>query len=132
MADNTASQPADINQIQSLLRAKDDTQRFVGLALLKSVLDGSNQLRQDEQTVQSLWSSLSPKFLDRLLRTGSNPSTRNSNELLDLVVSILHIFSILLPDQARCDAKFLDRIPLLVSAVLYRYGRQIICTIIRY
>ncbi|KAH7182819.1 Neurochondrin-domain-containing protein [Fusarium flagelliforme] len=119
MADNTASQPADINQIQSLLRAKDDTQRFVGLALLKSVLDGSEQLRQDEQTVQSLWSCLSPKFLDRLLRTGSNPSIKNSNELLDLVVSVLHIFSILLPDQARCDAKFLDRIPLLVSAVLY-------------
>jgi hypothetical protein len=132
MADNTASQPADINQIQSLLRAKDDTQRFVGLALLKSVLDGPEQIRQDEQAVQSLWSSLSPKFLDRLLRTGSNPSTKNSNELLDLVVSVLHIFSILLPDQARCDAKFLDRIPLLVSAVLYRYSRQITCTIIRY
>ena len=136
MADNTAtataSQLADINQIQSLLKTKDDTQRFVGLALLKFVLDGSEQLRQDEQTVQSLWSSLSPKFLDRLLRTGSNPSTKNSNELLDLVVSVLHIFSILLPDQARCDAKFIDRIPLLVSAVLYRYRHQNTYTIIRH
>ncbi|KAF5227371.1 hypothetical protein FAUST_11820 [Fusarium austroamericanum] len=114
-----ASQPADINKILSLLKAKDDTQRFVGLALLKSVLDGSEQLRQDEQTVQSVWSSLSPKFLDRLLRTGSNPSTKNSKEMLDLVVSVLHIFAILLPDQATSDVKFINRIPLLVNAVLY-------------
>ncbi|RGP80256.1 duf1941 family [Fusarium longipes] len=122
MAENTpttASQPEDINKIQSLLKAKDDTQRFVGLALLKSVLDGSEQLRQDEPTVQSLWSSLSPKFLDRLLRTGSNPLTKNSKEMLDLAVSVLHIFAILLPDQAKSDVKFINRIPLLVSAVLY-------------
>jgi len=124
MAENTsstASQPTDVNKIQSLLKAKDDTQRFVGLALLKSLLDSSEQLRQDEQTVQGLWSSLSPKFLDRLLRTGSKPSTQNSKEMLDLAVSVLHIFSILLPDQAKSDAKFIDRIPLLVNAVLHRY-----------
>uniref|UniRef100_A0A0D2XZL9 DUF1941 family protein n=1 Tax=Fusarium oxysporum (strain Fo5176) TaxID=660025 RepID=A0A0D2XZL9_FUSOF len=122
MAENTqstASQPTDVNKIQSLLKAKDDTQRFVGLALLKSLLDSSEQLRQDEQTVQGLWSSLSPKFLDRLLRTGSKPSTQNSKEMLDLAVSVLYIFSILLPDQAKSDAKFINRIPLLVNAVLY-------------
>ncbi|KAJ4264801.1 hypothetical protein NW762_005044 [Fusarium torreyae] len=116
---SAASQPADINKIQTLLKAKDDTQRFVGLALLKSVLDSSEELRQDEQTVQRLWSSLSPKFLDRLLRTGSKPSSQNSKEMLDLVVSVLHIFSILLPEQARNDTKFINRIPLLVHAVLY-------------
>ncbi|ENH73125.1 hypothetical protein FOC1_g10008621 [Fusarium oxysporum f. sp. cubense race 1] len=116
---STASQPTDVNKIQSLLKAKDDTQRFVGLALLKSLLDSSDQLRQDEQTVQGLWSSLSPKFLDRLLRTGSKPSTQNSKEMLDLAVSVLYIFSILLPDQAKSDAKFINRIPLLVNAVLY-------------
>ncbi|KAF9767815.1 hypothetical protein IL306_014956 [Fusarium sp. DS 682] len=122
MAENTsstASQPTDINKIQSLLKAKDDTQRFVGLALLKSLLDSSEQLRQDEQTVQGLWSSLSAKFLDRLLRTGSKPSTKDSKEMLDLAVSVLHIFSILLPNQAKSDAKFINRIPLLVNAVLY-------------
>jgi hypothetical protein len=124
MAENpqsATSQPTDINKIQSLLKAKDDTQRFVGLALLKSLLDSSEQLRQDEQTVQGLWSSLSPKFLDRLLRTGLKPSTRNSKEMLDLAVSVLHIFSILLPSQAKSDAKLINRIPLLVNAVLYRY-----------
>ncbi|KAH6969764.1 Neurochondrin-domain-containing protein [Fusarium avenaceum] len=116
---STASQPADINKIQALLKAKDDTQRFVGLALLKSLLDSSEQLRKDEQTVQSLWSSLSPKFLDRLLRTGSKPSSKNSKEMLDLAVSVMHIFSILLPDKARSDTKLINRIPLLVSSVLH-------------
>ncbi|KAF4997715.1 hypothetical protein FGRMN_3660 [Fusarium graminum] len=113
------AETTDINKIQSLLKAKDDTQRFVGLALLKSVLDSSEQLRQNEQTVQSLWSSLSPKFLDRLLRTGSKPSSENSKEMLDLVVSVLHIFAILLPEQAPSDTKFINRIPLLVSSVLH-------------
>jgi hypothetical protein len=41
--------------------------------------------------------------------------------MLDLAVSVLYIFSILLPDQAKNDAKFINRIPLLVNAVLYRY-----------
>ncbi|KAL2680809.1 hypothetical protein Neosp_008412 [[Neocosmospora] mangrovei] len=118
-AQPSTSQATDIAKIKTLLKAKDDTQRFVGLALLKSVLDGSEELRQDEKTVHSLWSSLSPKFLDRLLRTGSKPSNKNSKEMLDLVVSVLHIFSILLPDQARSDPRFIDRIPLLVAAILY-------------
>jgi hypothetical protein len=42
--------------------------------------------------------------------------------MLDLAVSVLHIFSILLPEKARSDTKFINRIPLLVSSVLYRYG----------
>ncbi|KAF7541197.1 hypothetical protein G7Z17_g12028 [Cylindrodendrum hubeiense] len=113
------SSPADLAKLQTLLRAKDDTQRFVGLALLKSVLDSSPELREDEQTVQSLWAALSPKFLDRLLRTGSKPSNTNAKEMLDLVVSVLHIFAILLPERAGSDPKFIDRIPGLVNAVLY-------------
>ncbi|KAM5345492.1 hypothetical protein ACJ41O_011354 [Fusarium nematophilum] len=120
-AQGAASQPADadITKIKSLLKTKDDTQRFVGLALLKSLLDSSEELRQDEQAVQSLWTSLSAKFLDRLLRTGSKPSSKNSKEMLDLAVSVLHVFAILLPDRARTDARFIGRIPLLVGAVLY-------------
>jgi hypothetical protein len=118
MADSSSE---NIAKIQSLLRAKDDTKRFVGLALLKSVLDNPS-LQQDDQTIQSLWASLSPVFLDRLLRTGSKASTKNAKEMLDLAVSILHTFAVLLPDASKTDAKFLDRIPGLVNAVLYRYG----------
>lgn len=110
----------NVAKIQQLLKAKDDTQRFVGLALLKSVLDNSQQLRENEQVVQSLWDSLPSKFLDRLLRTGSKPSDQTAKEMLDLVVSVLHTFAVLLPEQSRGDAKFADRIPGLVGAVLYR------------
>ncbi|KAH6890384.1 Neurochondrin-domain-containing protein [Thelonectria olida] len=108
----------NIAKIQSLLRTKDDTKRFVGLALLKSVLDNP-LVQQNEQTIQSLWASLSPVFLDRLLRTGSKASSKNAKEMLDLAVSVLHTFAVLLPDASKSDAKFLDRIPGLVNAVLY-------------
>ena len=111
---------ANITKIQALLKAKDDTQRFVGLALLKTVLDNSQQLREDEQVVTSLWASISPKFLDRLLRTGSNPSSKNSKDMLDLVVSVLHTFAVLLPSDVRAQDKFVDRIPGLVDAILQR------------
>ncbi|RCI13684.1 hypothetical protein L249_7972 [Ophiocordyceps polyrhachis-furcata BCC 54312] len=111
-------QPLDLANIQNLLQARDDTQRFVGLALLKSVLDNSQQLRQDEAVVQSLWASLSVKFVDRLLRTGSNPSNQNAKDMLDLAVSVLHTFAALLPESSRADAKFTGRIPGLVGSVL--------------
>ena len=111
---------ANITKIKALLKAKDDTQRFVGLALLKSVLDNSQQLREDEQVVSSLWASISPKFLDRLLRTGSNPSSKNAKDMLDLVVSVLHTFAVLLPSDVRAQDRFVDRIPGLVDAILQR------------
>ncbi|KAL6903045.1 Neurochondrin domain-containing protein [Trichoderma evansii] len=109
---------ANIAKIQSLVQAQDDTQRFVGLALLKSVLDNSPELQRNHDVVQRLWDSLPAKFLDRLLRTGSNPSKKDSKEMLDLAVSVLHTFAALLPEGATSQPKFTDRIPRLVSAVL--------------
>lgn len=116
-----AMDDANLAKIQTLLKAKDDTQRFVGLALLKSLLDNSPQIRQDEAALQELWASISSKFFDRLLRTGSKPSSDNSREMLDLAVSILHTFSILLPAESLSKSKFTDRVRGLVAAVLYRY-----------
>ncbi|KAI5459979.1 Neurochondrin-domain-containing protein [Mariannaea sp. PMI_226] len=110
--------PESIAKLKSLLRAKDDTQRFVGLALLKALLDDP-VVQQDEETVQSFWASLSPVFLDRLLRTGSKSSQKNAKEMLDLAVSVLHTFATLLPDSAKRNPRFLGRIPGLVTAVLY-------------
>lgn len=109
---------ANISKIQSLVQAQDDTQRFVGLALLKSVLDNAPELQKNHGVVQRLWDSLPAKFLDRLLRTGSNPSKKDSKEMLDLAVSVLHTFAALLPEGATAQPKFTDRIPRLVSAVL--------------
>ncbi|UNI21514.1 hypothetical protein JDV02_007497 [Purpureocillium takamizusanense] len=118
---SSSSEIPTIVNIHELLRTKDDTKRFVGLAMLKSVLDNSPQLREDHQLVQALWSSISAKFLDRLLKTGSKSSSSNhtARNMLDLAVSVLHTFIALLPQESRGEAKLTGRIPGLVNALLY-------------
>ncbi|KAI1376716.1 DUF1941-domain-containing protein [Hypoxylon crocopeplum] len=110
-----------VEKIQQLLKTKDDTSRFVGLALLKSVLDNSPELQNEKEVIVSLWDSISPKFLDRLLRTGSQSGSdqKNSKDMLDLAVAVIHTFAVLLPDDAKQDAKLLSRIPRLAKAVLH-------------
>ncbi|KAF7537100.1 hypothetical protein G7054_g3976 [Neopestalotiopsis clavispora] len=116
------NQNASLERIIGLLKAKDDTSRFVGLALLKSTLDSSEQLRNDKTVVITLWSSISAKFLDRLLRTGSKPGAKQADakEMLDLAANVVYTFAILLPEEARADDKLLGRVPLLVNAIIQR------------
>ncbi|KAK1835120.1 Neurochondrin-domain-containing protein [Podospora conica] len=116
-----SEQNASIQKIQSLLKAKDDTSRFVGLALLKSVLDNSQELREDEDAMATLWESIPPKFLDRMIRTGSksNTSRGDGHHMLDIVIAILHTFVSLLPEKLAQDGKMLDRIPHLVACLLH-------------
>ncbi len=125
-APQTSEQPS-VPKIQALLGAKDDTSRFVGLALLKSVLDNTPEVRDNEEAIVALWESIPPKFLDRLIRTGSRrtpsaaPDTsprKDSNDMLDLAVSVLHTFAALLPEKARQNSRLLDRIPQLVACLL--------------
>ncbi len=119
----TENRSTSLEKVKQLLKAKDDTSRFVGLALLKSVLDNSPELQSDEGTITSLWNSISPKFLNRLLRTGSQEAgsdDKNSKDMLDLAVAVLHTFAILLPSEAKQDSRLLNRIPKLTTAVLYR------------
>lgn len=132
MAETEQGQQASVDKIQTLLRAKDDTSRFVGLALLKSVLDNTPELRSNEEAIVSLWESIPPKFLERLIRTGSKQKTGGDssmsdaphkdakpNDMLDLAVSVLHTFAALLPENARQSPKLLDRIPQLVACLLH-------------
>ncbi|KAK4230821.1 Neurochondrin-domain-containing protein [Podospora fimiseda] len=124
MADTILSaeqQAASIQKIQTLLGAKDDTSRFVGLALLKSILDNTPELRSNEEAIVTLWGSISHKFLDRLIRTGSKQqsSKEDAKNMLDLAVSVLHTFATLLPEDARKESKMVDRIPQLVACLLY-------------
>lgn len=118
---NTTTDPS-IEKIQQLLKAKDDTSRFVGLALLKSVLDNSPELQRDERTITMLWSSVSPKFLDRLLRTGSQAGRgqKNSRDMLDMAVAVIHTFTVLLPQESINHPSLVKRIPGLVKGVLHR------------
>ncbi|KAL2124071.1 hypothetical protein VTJ04DRAFT_436 [Mycothermus thermophilus] len=128
---------AAVQQVRALLRAKDDTSRFVGLALLKSVLDNSPDLRSDEAAVTALWDAIPPKFLERLLRTGARQAqaqpqpppdasdapdaapSKPSSDMLDLAVSVLHTFAALLPDAAKQSPKLLDRISQLTACLLH-------------
>ncbi|KAK6209433.1 hypothetical protein LQW54_006286 [Pestalotiopsis sp. IQ-011] len=117
---NPSQQNASLDKIAELLKQKDDTSRFVGLALLKSTLDSSEQLRNDKTIASTLWSAIPSKFLDRLLRAGSKPGTKQSDgkEMLDLAANVLYTFAILLPEEARADDKLLGRVPLLVNAII--------------
>lgn len=123
-SDNTSNPEAavTIQRIQELLKTKNDTSRFVGLALLKSVLDNSPQLREDEEAVTTLWHSVSPKFLDRLLRSGAKQgsSPKDARDMIDIAVGVVHIFSVLLPDDSKKDPSLVGRIPALVSVILHR------------
>jgi hypothetical protein len=121
--ESAASQASPIAKIEQLLKARDDTSRFVGLALLKSTLDTSTELMDDREVILSLWNTIPPKFLDRLLRTGAKPGTKqkDAKDMLDLAAAVIYTFVILLPEDTRSDPRLLRRIPLLVEAVLQRY-----------
>lgn len=122
-SDAAGNSDISIEKIQGLLKTKNDTSRFVGLALLKSVLDNSKELREDEAALSELWGCISPKFLDRLLRTGSAPShaPNDAKDMLDLAVAVLHTFTILLPESKRSEQKLVGRIPLLVASLVDRW-----------
>lgn len=123
MASEGLSGPvATLQKMQDLLKAKDDTSRFVGLALLKSVLDNGH-LAQDSKELRDLWESLSPKFLDRLLRASQNEkiSQTDSKDMVDLAVAVLHTLTILLPDDCRRDKRLTGRAAPLVKALVLRF-----------
>ena len=83
-----------LEQIFSHLNAKDDTSHFVGLSLLRSILDSSEFLRSDEQVIKKCWTAVPNKFLTRLLRPGSTDEAASMN---DLAVAVIHTFANLLP-----------------------------------
>jgi hypothetical protein len=109
-------------KIQDLLKARDDTSRFVGLALLKTVLD-NGQLLEDSERLRVLWESLSPKFLDRLLRAQQNEKVNEveARNMVDLAVAILHTFTILLPEDSKKEKRLTGRTAPLVKALLNRF-----------
>lgn len=143
---NTKStqQEARIARIELLLRTRDDTSRFVALALLKAVLDDQAKDEEDdeggekksklksslpEETLLRLWEALPVKFLDKLLRAGLKSSSSSSTtaapkssdaaHMRDLAVAVLHTFTVhILPVERHSDARLLGRIPLLIASLL--------------
>jgi hypothetical protein len=119
----TTDPAAALEHMRGLLSAKDDTSRFVGLALLKSVLDNQPLLREDFGQVTTLWEAISPKFLDRLLRADQNQKVtkEEARYMVDIAVAVLHTFSILLPAEFRDTSRVVGRLPALVNALINRY-----------
>jgi hypothetical protein len=117
---------AAFETMQELLQAKDDTSRFVGLALLKSVLDNAG-LAQDPERLRTCWEALSPKFLDRLLRAQRNENINRAEaqNMVDLAAAILHTFAVLLPDTSRQEKRLIGRAGPLVKALVGRLAVRI-------
>ncbi|KAH8672064.1 Neurochondrin-domain-containing protein [Tricladium varicosporioides] len=116
---NLTDAAATFEKMQELLKTKNDTSRFVGLALLKSVLDNGH-LAQDPTRLRILWEALSPKFLDRLLYAQENEkiTKSESRDMVNLSVAILHTFTNLLPRDALKEKRLIGRVGPLVKALV--------------
>jgi hypothetical protein len=130
MADNgpkPSNPPEDLDpstalpRTLALLRTKNDTSRFVGLAMLKTLLDNHPSLRDDSATIKDSWAAISPTFLDRLLRATESKRKKSKDEargMVDLAVSVIHTFAVLLSAKGEQDAKLIGRGKGLIGALL--------------
>jgi hypothetical protein len=111
-----------LEQVRTYLKGKDDTSRFVGLALLKTMLDNQPQVREDQDQIILLWESIPTKFLDRLLLASRNGkvSKEEAKDMVDIAVAVLHVFAILLPVEKREATRLTGRLRALVETLVTR------------
>ncbi|KAI9782367.1 MAG: hypothetical protein M1839_005240 [Geoglossum umbratile] len=119
---------ASVDQIISLLKAKDDTSRFVGLAILKTVLDNRQDLQHDSVIITKCWAALSPSFLDRLLRAEQSvgKSKEEARGLVELAVAVLHAFTVLLPPGVGNGERLVGRCGGLLMALVKSSSETVI------
>ena len=112
MTKMTEAQDAQVEKIEKLLASKDDTSRFVGLALLRGLLDQDASVREEPEAVARLWAAVPPIFLDRLMKqTGPDTAMR------DLAAAVIYTFTALLPERRRREDRLLQRLPRMVSSL---------------
>lgn len=111
-----------LEQALALLKAKDDTSRFVGLALLKSILDNNVEFQKDSNTIAYCWAAIPTRFLDRLLRAreSGKKSREEAKSMVELAVAVIHAFVVLLPKTSQEDERLLGRTEGLMSALTKR------------
>ncbi|KAI9789977.1 MAG: hypothetical protein M1835_001290 [Candelina submexicana] len=112
---------ATLDHTLELLKIKDDTARFVGLALLKSILDNQEALRNDPKIILRCWAAVSPTFLDRLLRSTKthNKTMAEASSMVELAVAVIHVFAVLLPHEVRDAESMTGRLEGLVMALTH-------------
>ncbi|KAL6716933.1 hypothetical protein ACLMJK_004845 [Lecanora helva] len=116
--------PKDLEGALTLLKKHDDTSRFVGLALLKPILeselkDGNASTENERDAlVQRCWNAVPGSFLDRLLKARAieKQSKDEAGNMVALAVAIVHAFVSLLP-HPETDEKVVDRIQLLKATL---------------
>ena len=114
----------DLEKALGFLKAKDDTSRFVGLALLKPVFERelSQQIDTEEDGIRAVieqcWRAIPVKFLDRLLKAkpDGKRTTEEAGSMVSLAVAVLHAFMTILGGPEK-DDRFVGRVPLLMSAL---------------
>lgn len=109
-AASNANPQAAVDQTLTLLKAKDDTSRFVGLSLLRSLLDSNEQLRTNAEILLKCWNAIPNSFLIRLLKTQETKSNskNEAKDMVDLAVAVVHIFANLLPSQEVAEKKMIE------------------------
>ncbi|KAE9970923.1 hypothetical protein BLS_004683 [Venturia inaequalis] len=114
-----ANPQAAVDQTLTLLKTKDDTSRFVGLSLLRSLLDSNEQLRTNDKNLLQCWNAISNKFLIRLLKTQETKSKSKdeARNMVDLAVAVIHIFANLLPSQEVAEQKMIELCGPLLDAI---------------
>ncbi len=125
--DSLASHTPPLETVRNLLQAKDDTSKFVGLALLKSLLD-NGQYAKDEEQLLTLWQAVPSKFLDRLLRAQNNSKINEAEakDMVDLAATVVHTFANLLPGNAHQERRLIGRTEPLVKALVNRQANRVL------
>jgi len=113
---------AAFDQTLALLKAKDDTSRFVGLSLLRSLLDTHEDVRSNPDIVSKCWSAIPAKFLTRLLQARQNEkrSAEEAQAMVQLAVGVIHTFIILLPAKDLEGEKMVSVCRILAREYLHR------------
>ncbi|KAF2434539.1 DUF1941-domain-containing protein [Tothia fuscella] len=99
---SSANPTAALDQVFSLLKAKDDTSRFVGLSLLRSLLDSNEELRSNTAIITQCWNSIPNTFLIKLLESQTSKKKKSDEETRDLItlaISVVNIFANLVPQE---------------------------------
>ena len=116
------SRDESIQKTLDLLSASDDTSRFAGLTVLKSLLESNQELQKDPKIMAQIWDAISAKFLDRLLRAGASgkKSKQEAESMAELAVGVLHAFVRLIPSIVKEDEKLVGRAEGLMAALAWR------------
>lgn len=119
-----------LNKILKNLKG-DDADKYVGLALLRSILDDQPELRDDPQVIAQCWAAVPLEFLDRLLSAAEYKGTgvddiADRDFTIGLAVAVIHAFANLLPELDRDDMKLAGRMGRLISIFYIRYARALV------